>query len=279
MHFPCLATSIRKALPALAMGWCLGTGEATAASIAMDDFESYAVGGLNGNNGGSGWGGAWSATSQVSVVSGGLSYSNGSVSINGGSRAARFVPNEGTNITDGIVSRALASGQSGTVYMSFLFSDTVNPDLSGSNDFIQFGFDTGGGNPRSSIMRRNGTFQSRTTTATGGSADSGISSVVGNTYLLVFKAEKTGSNYDAISLFVNPSSSLEPVADAVASGDSGLASLSALVGRSAFHEIGDTFLIDQLTIGTSFADVVPVPEPSSWFIVSLGSVILLRRRR
>jgi len=47
----------------------LWASNAVAATIAEDDFESYSLGGLNGENGGTGWSSAWSATG-FEVVSG-----------------------------------------------------------------------------------------------------------------------------------------------------------------------------------------------------------------
>lgn len=266
-------------IPAL-LAFCLLAGAASAALIASDDFEGYTPGGLNALNGGTGWGGAWSANPEVSVVTNTLSYSSGTVSLNGGSQALQFVPNEGGSaINDGIISRALGSSQTGTVYFSMLFQDSINPNLP-DNDFIQWGFDTGTGNPNASIMRRNGTFQSRSTTTTSNSEDSTITSTVGSTYLLVFKATKSGANYDSISLFVNPDSQTEPgTPDAEATANSGLSSFDNFLARSAFHEDGDSFLIDELTIATTFAEVVPIPEPSSALLGLLGLIPLLRRRR
>ena len=134
---------------------------AHATLVASDDFNSYASGaGLDGNSGGTGWGASWIATSAVQVETGGLSYSSGTVDVDGGSQSLEIIPNEGGSITDGIFRWQLLSSLSdSTVYMSFLFSDTVNDDegpggaLSGGNDFIQFGFSNGAVNPQTSVLR------------------------------------------------------------------------------------------------------------------------------
>lgn len=244
-------------------------GHAYGAEIASDSFESYAVGSLSGNNGGTGWGGAWAvnaASTTPTVVAGGLSYSNGDVLVNGGSQSVLFdhADENSIGISDGLLSRALASSQTGTVYMSMLFSDIVNPDL--SNDFVQWGFEdaTVAGSPDASVMRRNGTLQVRSSTATSGSADSFVSSVPGTTNLLVFKATKTGGgNYDEVSLFLNPTSNIEPLAaSATKTAGSGISSLDHFVARSAFHELNDSYRIDAIMVGTEFANVVPVSNPS-----------------
>lgn len=282
---------------ASAIAVCLGllfvpSPAADAGLIATESFEGYAAGaGLDGQSGGGGaWTGPWSSKENATVVSGGLSYANGAVIVGGSGLAlqATFDPQE--DITDGLYVRGIPDSAD-TVYMSLLFSDTVNDEedaatgelVDGSDDFIQWGLDDGTANPKTSIMRRNTTFQVRSTTSAGNSGDSGIKSVVGDVFLLVYKAEKTaGGNYDNVSLYVNPDSLTEPaVADAVSSVDSGMASVANFVARSAFHEPGDTFVIDEISIGTAWSDVV-VPEPSTVTLLVAGLFGLLslgRRRR
>ena len=270
---------------------CVLSGHAIAETISSEDFESYALGALNGGLGGSGWSNPWSSNSNVNVISGGLSYSNGPVIVNGGTQAVEiaFNPAEGNGITNGILSRSLASVPSETIYMSMLFRDTANSDLATCSqppcDFVQWGFDDGTANPQASIMRRNGTFQARSTINWSlNSVDSGIAAQLEETFLLVFKAEKSATNYDSISLFVNPDSLTEPgTASAVSSVDSGLSSLDNFVSRSAYHELNDAFQLDHIQIGTQWEDVVAtVPEPASvtvWMLVGLVVVSCGCRRR
>ena len=126
-------SSSRKAqLAALIVTAGLGASS-YATTLATDDFETYAVGALAGNNGGTGWGGAWGGTPTVAVtptvIAGGLSYTNGDVFVNGGSQSVQFAHGDenAAGISDSLLSRALASSQSDTVYFSMLFRDNSRP--------------------------------------------------------------------------------------------------------------------------------------------------------
>ena len=258
-----------------------------AAVVATEDFEDKALATLEGQGGGSGFSGTWSVggtDSRVTVVNSSLSYSNGAVGSSGGNQALQFQWEANETITDGIMSRALSSSLSGTVYLSLLFTDTVNNEafsIGSPDDFVQWGFDdAGGGNPNATILRRNGELQARSNTAAGNSVGSGAVSVLNQTRMLVFKATQSGGNYNSISLFVDPSSLTEPAADATSTFDSGIAFFSHFVARSAFHELNDTFLIDNIRVGTTWEDVVTaIPEPSAVALLGLASLGLLGFRR
>lgn len=247
-----------------------------AAPLADDDFESYANGPLAGQNGGSGWGAAWSAgvaTFSVNIVSASLTYSSGAVGPIGGGKALELQWNGAAKegITAPLLRRALALPQTGTVYMSLLFRDIVDDLSAGNDNFVQFGFDPASetnGNPNASILRENGSFRARF--AIGTSVASTVASGVGVTRLLVFKAERSGGNYNIVSLFVDPDSLIEPaVASARAAGDSGIASLDTFLSRSARQNPGDTFQIDNLLIGTAWEDVVRTADRAPFRIIGV----------
>lgn len=258
-----------------------------ASVVATEDFEDKSLATLEGQGGGSGFSGTWSVgglDSRVTVVNSSLSYTNGAVGSSGGSQALQFQWEADETITDGIMSRALGSSLSGTVYMSLLFRDTVNNDafsIGSPDDFVQWGFDNaGGGNPNATVLRRNGELQARSNTSSANSVGSGDVSVLNQTRMLVFKATRGGGNYNSISLFVDPSSLTETAADATSTSDSGISSFSHFVGRSAFHELNDTFLIDNIRVGTTWEDVVTaIPEPSAAALLGFAGLGLLRRRR
>jgi hypothetical protein len=149
--------------------------------------------------------------------------------------------------------------------MSFLYQRLTNVD-SDNDDFFQWGFSSD--NPETSIMIRNNRFSARSVPSGSNTAASSInedlSSLPGPVYFLVFKATKSvATTYDRVSLFVNPTSATEPTPDITATTDSGTTSITDFIVRTAFHEVGDAWLMDNLEIATTYAEVIPLaPLPS-----------------
>lgn len=262
---------------ALALAVALGANTASAAVIATADFEDNTIGSIVGEGGGSGWTSNWSSATTANVVSGGLSYSNGSVASNGGSHAMEIIP--GTAVSTPALERSLST-QTVTLYMSFLWRDSANNDSpTASTDFTQVGFDPSAtdGNPNLSFLRNSGNLLVRAGGA--GGADSGVDANIGTTYMIVLKATRVGgANYTG-ELWVNPSSLTEGSPDATI-GDTGIGNIGTFLVRTANHEDGDAFQIDNIRVGTEWSDVVlAVPEPSAALLGGLGILTLLRRRR
>ena len=128
------------AVLAIALSWA-APGHAQV--IAAEDFEGYAVDSqLAGQSGGSGFVGNWQVNvgraEDVTVVAAAMSYANGEVIVDGGSRALQFEfdPAEGkTKITNEIIIKTLKTTQTNTIYINLLFRNTMNPDF--TTDFIQ----------------------------------------------------------------------------------------------------------------------------------------------
>ena len=116
-------------------------------------------------------------------------------------------------------------------------------------------------------------------TANGGDTTSSTTSAAqGGTYRLVGKLSKTaGGNYNRVDLFINPTTATEPATpDATDTADSGVAALSVFGVRTFNFDDGDRYQFDDVTVGTTFADVAGVPEPTTLALLALPA--LTRRR-
>jgi hypothetical protein len=96
--------------------------------------------------------------------------------------------------------------------------------------------------------------------------------VVNQTALLVLKAQFTQQN-DVFTLYVNPTPGGPEPASGVVKNDSNLGTVNGLTIYST-----GAFSVDEIRVGDTFADVTPVPEPSSAAAVGVASLLLARRR-
>jgi autotransporter-associated beta strand protein len=244
------------------------TANITVRGVAYENLESYAAATqINTQNGGQGFAGPWTVVSaripEVTVVNANLSYTAGELSINGGSRALQYKATEGT--ANPLASRPLPS-QSGPLYLSLLYQNSVDPD-NGADDFMQFGFDTTAlANPNASIFDRV-TFNARAVlTGHDAAVTNPATTPAGTTYFLVLRVDKVSgsTNYNRVSIFVNPTTAAEPgTPSAVVTFDTTLASISQLAIRRAGQEVGDTYLMDEFRVGTNWSDVITVAPPAS----------------
>lgn len=265
---------------------------ARATLIAYDGFEDYTTdAALNTGASGTGWSTNWSSVTAVKVVSPAspITYTNGAVTINGSTRSAEVADPAGNNgvALDNAASRSFTA-QTGTVYFSFLFRVESG---AGADDFIQFSLnnDTSITNSGSigDLSNVSGTnlFASRIGGISGGTSVNSTTSATGaTTFFLVGKISKTSAgNYNRMELFVNPATLTEPgVVSATQNADSGTAAISYFTLRISNIETDDQYRFDELRIGTTWADVVPVPEPSACAALAGGLALMaaaLRRRR
>ncbi|MFG0248299.1 MAG: hypothetical protein ACF8OB_05380 [Phycisphaeraceae bacterium JB051] len=230
-------------------------GSVQAQIIATDDFETSTMTDSK-ITGGTGFDGDWAlrgkAKTDFAIVEQSLQYDNGDIKVDGGKKALQYVASD-----NGIALMAVRNlpTLSDSVYMSFLIESSNSTD---TNDFFQIGFDAGKSTaPNLSVLLQS-KFYPRSSTKTGG-APSLMAVKQGETFLLVMKAERVENttNYDQVTLFVNPTSLDESANKSVFQNkNAGISQIKRLLIRKAFTESGDTFTVDQIRIGKTFESVV-----------------------
>ena len=263
----------------LALAVYLGTAPASADLIVGDNYETYPVGQLVGNNGSmSGATGNWlgsyttvGAAAATNVATGNLSYSGGAINVNGGSQYVTI----GGPTSNSVFARQLDQ-QTGTVYFSFLFKPI---SVAGTEDeFLQFMLnDDADSHFNSAALISRVNLEVRNSGSSNGTSTSaGSQPVVGETYLIVGKAFKTGSTYNRLSMWVNPTSLTETTPNATSTTDTLTSAFNYFSLRTSQVGTGDLYAFDALRIGTAWNDVVSpinyaaVPEPSSLLLTGLG---------
>ena len=245
-----------------------------AALIATENFD-YADGNVAGQTGGTGWNyertneaGApaqtasnWNNTfgSQTQIVSSALVTSG-----NGAHREFGGVT-EGTGSTSN--EREGAFRADGVFFFSVSYTPTTANQWGGVSS-LDFGTERifwgapGGGN--------GGNFFGIDVVGSG-QTNSTISVVTGQTYTLIGMLD---FDSDLLGLWVNPDG-----ADTASSFDVSRAYTGTNWSSSLRLASGHTSTWDNLRVGTTFADVLPVPEPSTSLLGLAGAALLLVRRR
>lgn len=275
-------TGIWRGLTAsiVAVMLALGASHAGATLLVYESFDYTASGTVVGGSGGTGFASTGISTWSGDKTVNGSALTNSSTAIaQGSSLAYSGLTTAGGSValTPGTSSapiyRSLGSNYSyGTYYMSFLVqktnSGTGNLVLSLLNGTastqVLIGqlnqYDAAGINDKWAIR----------TPSTGIATSSGVS-ITNAVTLLVLKVDMT-AGADTLSLYVNPTSSTEPgSANLTYSTDIGQFNMIGLVSSyTYFAATTVTGSFDEFRLGTTFADVAPIPEPGSVALVSLG---------
>ena len=258
--------------------------------IAADSFNYLAGGGgsLHGKNGGTGWAGGWVTnnlgnTAMIAdATAAELTFAPaGGELIDGGVEAVEVFG----SVNQPVASRQLASAQTGTFYVAYLFrltagswtdTDTFSIHLAnngGNTSTLNFGMR---GDNDANVNQ----FMVRTGTAAPLAGDSfGGSVALNTTHLLVARVSKPGGSgtFDQIDVWVNSGLSEMDSPDAtfnLAAG-AGLASISHVIIRAAALEAADRVRVDELKLATEWTDIIVplpvVPKVNSFSLMHPGN--------
>lgn len=244
------------------------------------DSDTKFLRGDNDHNGGTGWADEWKAVSGDPDATGGIRL-NTTAAVTQSYPAGTDLVGTGSRISDSFggtserqMTTTIDMSDPGDLYFSALVNWTTGSsataDFRRSSDGITrwtaFDIDSSG-NVKAGVF---------------GLSAGSVSLTTGVDYLIVGKLERnSGSTDDIASLSVfqvsSPGSFLsEPVSwDLTHSSSSGVVMDFFRVSAGG----GGTSIIDEVRLGTTYADVVGVPEPSSAALLGLGGLVLVSRRR
>jgi hypothetical protein len=244
------------------------------ATLLFSDGFNYSTGALAGNvNPGSGF--TWGVGgSLLTVNSGNLTYTGlqdlGGNELSVVNGAASTITNGFANITSGSIYYSFlldcTAAPVGSSYLTSLNPGTSSPN--GGSDALTMYISSATGGYRLGIRSAG---VSATTTP------SGSPYLVGTTYLVVMQYDFAAT---AAYLYLNPTvGGSQPLPTLTLAGSGTVTSIDN-VGFKSQSTAGASYLVDNILIGTTWADVVvPVPEPSSFVLAGLGALGLIFARR
>jgi hypothetical protein len=266
----------RSALLIAVGAGCLLLQSAQATLLFSDGFNYPSPGNLGGSiNPGNSV--AWTGGNNLTIAGGNLTYSG--LQDLGGNELSIVNGSAGSGIN------TFANTTSGSIYYSFLLDCTAAP--TGNSYLTSLNPGTtppgGSGDALSVYIYSNATGY-RLGIRTGGAAavttPTGSPLLVGSTYLVVAQYDFTAK---LATLYLNSTpGGIQPVAD-LSLAPTTAPSAIADVGFKSQATAGASYLLDNVLVGTTWADVTPVgvPEPATFGIAGLGllGLILARRMR
>jgi hypothetical protein len=279
MHALIQSRFISRGLPAIAAA--LLASQSAHATLLFEDGFNYNAGGLNGSDVSPAGlsGNAWSSgSSHITVVSNNLTYT-GLQDLGGNSIQNVW------GVSAGSVVNTYTAQTSGTIFYSFLLNCTTAPSANqyltalnpgsaapnGSTDALQVDIGPGSG----------GGFEVGLRTAGASLTMLNESLALDTTYLVVAEYSFAGSGTATLYLDPTPGGA-QPAASVTLAGNGTVTSI-ADVGFKAQSSTTGTSDVDNLLIGTAWADVTPAsiasPEPSTIAIGGAGLLLLAARFR
>ncbi|MGE9266603.1 MAG: hypothetical protein ACQKBY_00795 [Verrucomicrobiales bacterium] len=259
----------------------------SAALTHYEPFDYPAGTGLDGLNGGTGWGAAWSdGNNDVTTGSGSLNYPAAGNFSSSGNQV-----NISSSVTNAQAVRALGTTMNlatsgNTFYASALFQISAVSGQGSSLNFTSETDGTGFNRWRFGINDSGNFYVGMDPLQANQLATSTSTASAGTTYLLVAKMRTNTGGGDGngdqvfLKIYEAGDSIFEPLTD----GDWDLSAIgySGVTLRSLRLDLnnaaGQSNQLDEIRIGTSFADVAPIPEPSALLLLGLSPLALLRRR-
>jgi len=260
----------------LVAGACCLLVQSANATLLLSEAFNYSTGGVGGGvNVNPSTGNAWQGGNNgLIIANGNLTYAG--LADQGGNELTI------TNGSAGTTYLLFPNQTSGQIYYSFLFNPTATDSANNYVTAMNPGTSTpnGGSDAIDAYYYSAGKIAVR---ANAQSATSGTGPVLtlNTTHLIV---EMIDLDAKTASLWVDPTSlgGTAPTANATLSGITATAVDN--VGFKAQSAAGGPYLVDNLLIGTTWADVTPtIPEPSTFALMGFGCLSLIaaviRRRR
>lgn len=247
---------------------------AFAGKAAYDGFETADLGPLDEQIGGSGFDGPYVANASVTVVSRSLTYEKGDLKIVGGKQALQLKKSTVEN-TSLLSSRKLSDIHDEDVfYVSAIVYIDRNTRSFNNRDTFWVGLASDSSSRPGGGLGVEDTSYNWCGIVGGQGRLSGVAVVADSPHFIVAKIHKNTSGpencYNRVSLMVDPESASEPSAWTKDNQTSGSSTTYPELGFLNFYmdysraETVDTFIIDEVRVGSTWADVVvPYVEPAA----------------
>jgi len=169
----------------------------------------------------------------------------------------------------------------GTLWGSFLVGASLWDTASGPQMVVNLGSTTGTGTQAS--IRQTGAGSAISLTdgsgngigATGTIATSALSTT--NPNLIVFRMVFNGASDDTMSVWLNPTAATDTASISTTT------QANFVLNNPEWRSVNanGNLVFDEIRFGTTFADVVPIPEPSTYVMLlgGIGVLLILRRCR